>query len=343
MPFSNDEMASISSSGSGGYIEADDTFSDEGFAESLNTSYVSSIASNIRRGIEENGRIYPAYGNNEVGLPVDDQEQDRNDLQHCKFCLLLGDRLHMAPITEEPSNILDLGTGSGIWAIDMADKYPSAEITGVDLAPVQPTWLPPNCHFEIDDLEDDWLYREDHFDFVHARELLLAVRNWQRVIEQSFRHLKPGGYLELSSTSPDGTCDDGTMTEDSAWLQFTKTFFEIGEAIGASGHAPKTWKHLMEKAGFEDVHEKRMKVPCSAWAKDRRLKNIGALELANLDRGAEALLIRGMTGVLGKSNEEAQVLFAKARQESRNPRFHAYIFFHVVYGRKPLTTQRDDA
>jgi hypothetical protein len=99
-------------------IQADESFDDEGFAESVNTSYVTSIASELRRGIGENGRTYPAYGKNAYGLPVDEEEQDRNDLQHCKFMLLLGDQLHLAPIAEKPQRILDLGTGSGIWAID---------------------------------------------------------------------------------------------------------------------------------------------------------------------------------------------------------------------------------
>jgi hypothetical protein len=96
-------------------IEAD-YFSDEGFAESVNTSYASSIASEIRRGIEENGRTYPSFGQNEYGLPIDEQEQDRNDLQHAKFLLILSD-LHLAPIRNDPAKILDLGTGTGIWAM----------------------------------------------------------------------------------------------------------------------------------------------------------------------------------------------------------------------------------
>ena len=98
------------------HIEAD-SFSDEGFAESVNTSYATSIASEIRRGIEENGRTYPSYGHNEYGLPIDEREQDRNDLQHAKFNLILGDKLHLAPIRDDPARILDLGTGSGIWAM----------------------------------------------------------------------------------------------------------------------------------------------------------------------------------------------------------------------------------
>jgi hypothetical protein len=49
-------------------IAPDETFDDGGFAESVNTSYVTSIASAIRRGIEENGRTYPAYGDERLWL-----------------------------------------------------------------------------------------------------------------------------------------------------------------------------------------------------------------------------------------------------------------------------------
>ena len=39
----------------------------------------------------------------------------------------------------------------------MADKYPSAEVLGIDLSPTQSPWQPPNCRFVIDDIEADWL------------------------------------------------------------------------------------------------------------------------------------------------------------------------------------------
>jgi hypothetical protein len=121
MTISASETEHMSSPGLEGTLDHEpleaDSFSEEGFAESIATSYATSIASDIRRGIEENGRTYPAYGQNEYGLPIDEMEMDRNDLQHCKFGLILGDRLHLAPIRDDPSRILDLGTGSGIWAM----------------------------------------------------------------------------------------------------------------------------------------------------------------------------------------------------------------------------------
>ena len=73
-------------------------------------------------------------------MPIDEDELDRIDLKHRLYTMLLEEKLFLAPIGTNPHRILDLGTGSGIWAIDMADLYPSAEVLGVDLAPIQPSW-----------------------------------------------------------------------------------------------------------------------------------------------------------------------------------------------------------
>jgi methylase of polypeptide subunit release factors len=35
-------------------------------------------------------------------------------------------------------NVLDFATGTGMWAIDFADKYPAASVIGTDLSPIQP-------------------------------------------------------------------------------------------------------------------------------------------------------------------------------------------------------------
>jgi 2-polyprenyl-3-methyl-5-hydroxy-6-metoxy-1,4-benzoquinol methylase len=148
-----------SSEGSDAAIVAADDFDDEGYGESTNSSYVTSIASDILHGVEENGRTYASYGKHMYGIPIDEHEQQRNVLQHAKFFLLLDGRLHLAPI-QTPQKILDIGTGSGIWAMDMADKYPGAQVLGIDIAAVQPRWVPPNCLFEIEDAEDEWTFSE---------------------------------------------------------------------------------------------------------------------------------------------------------------------------------------
>lgn len=64
---------------------------------------------------------------------------DRIDLKHHVITLLCGGNLHLAPLSK-PTRILDVGTGTGIWAMEMADQYPESTVIGTDLSPVQPSW-----------------------------------------------------------------------------------------------------------------------------------------------------------------------------------------------------------
>ena len=87
-----------------------------------------------------------------------------------------------------PSRVLDIGTGTGIWAIEFAEQYPKSTVIGTDLSPVQPAWydtsatndsdwefttwlkllrVPDNVHFEIDDAEGRWGYSENSFGIHH--------------------------------------------------------------------------------------------------------------------------------------------------------------------------------
>lgn len=306
-------------------LEADDSIDDEAYAESTTSSYVTSIASSIRRGIEENGRTYPAYGKHLPAVPCDEDELDRNDLQHSKINLILSGRLHLAPIGQSPEKILDLGTGSGIWAIDMADKYASASVVGVDIAVVQPQWVPPNLEFEIEDVENDWLWTTNRWDFIHGRELMFAIRDWPKLIRQSLEHLRPGGYMEIAGTVPLIGCDDGTFPENTAYAQLSKIYFEIGDAMGATAMAPTHWKRQMEEIGFEDVRENIFKIPTNPWPKDKRLKNIGAFELIHFRDTIVGLFLRGYTQLLKGDLNHFQVLMAQARTEVQNRNMHTYV------------------
>ena len=70
----------------------------------------------------------------EYSLPNDGEEQDRQDLQHGMCLQIMDGRLAEAPIDREsPSHVLDIGTGTGIWAIEFAEQYPNALVVGTDL------------------------------------------------------------------------------------------------------------------------------------------------------------------------------------------------------------------
>lgn len=44
----------------------------------------------------------------------------------------------LRPKQEGKPAILDIGAGSGAWAMDMAERYPHAEVLGLDIVPIKP-------------------------------------------------------------------------------------------------------------------------------------------------------------------------------------------------------------
>jgi len=67
----------------------------------------------------------------------------------------------------------------------VADKYPGAEVIGLDLSPIQPFWVPPNAEFLVDDIEDTWL-AGDNFDFVHLRNMIPILKSPVTVLKDAF-------------------------------------------------------------------------------------------------------------------------------------------------------------
>ncbi|KAL8741026.1 MAG: hypothetical protein Q9190_006324 [Brigantiaea leucoxantha] len=48
-----------------------------------------------------------------------EKEKDRLDVMHSLVELSLGGRLHLAPVSRKTRKILDLGTGTGVWVMEM--------------------------------------------------------------------------------------------------------------------------------------------------------------------------------------------------------------------------------
>jgi hypothetical protein len=75
-----------------------------------------------------------------------------------------------------------------VWVLtrsSAADKFPSAQVIGVDLSPIQPIWVPPNLQFVVDDIEDEWLHGSD-WDLVHMRCISPWVKNMDKVLGGAF-------------------------------------------------------------------------------------------------------------------------------------------------------------
>lgn len=94
-------------------------------------------------------------------LPLDEDEVKRFELHHRMMQFIFSGKNYVGPVKQalqfgqkrrsesilylgtfdtyvDLCAVLDLGTGSGQWAIDMADEFPSAEVLGLDICPIQP-------------------------------------------------------------------------------------------------------------------------------------------------------------------------------------------------------------
>ncbi|KAG9029522.1 hypothetical protein FRB95_005243 [Tulasnella sp. JGI-2019a] len=157
----------------------------------------------------EHGRSFHA-SNQTYALPVDKQERQRLDGLHEMIRLryrglyLRSDdvRRVLAVRTGYTPTVLDIGTGSGIWAVEMAREFPHAQVLGIDLvSPVLPIPPPPNCRFQSHDVN----YGLDRFgmtfDIINIRCVDQGITSQYGLVSAVEKALRPGGlFLSLGGS-----------------------------------------------------------------------------------------------------------------------------------------------
>ncbi|KAI1247603.1 hypothetical protein MGN70_011493 [Eutypa lata] len=244
--------------------EDDDGISDADSALGNDTaSTTASLSASIMDYRTVHGRTYHSEKHaTRYWGPNDDRQNDAIDINHHVLTLLLDGKLHLAPLRKDIQKVLDIGTGTGIWAIDFADEYPGAQVLGTDLSPIQPYWVPPNCKFEIDDAELPWTWPADTFDFVHVRYLVGAISDWPQFFKQAYATLKPGGWIETFEPDAAFKSDDGTLPLDSHLVRWTTMNHEGGRRIGKPFTIVGDDLQVkgLQEAGFTDITVKNLKV-----------------------------------------------------------------------------------
>ena len=177
----------------------------------------------------------------------------------------------------------------------MADNYPAAAVTGTDLSPIQPSFVPSNCSFEIDDFNLSWTYPENYFDFIHAREVFGCVTDLDELLRQCMLHCKTDGWVEIVEHSVCPRSDDDTVGPDHFYTLWGKTVLEMGDRWNKSFRIWEETKERMLKVGFKNVTETRYKWPMNEWPKDRHLKELGRWNRYRLDKGVESYMLRLLT------------------------------------------------
>ncbi|OAA40361.1 Methyltransferase type 11 [Metarhizium rileyi] len=317
--------------------DADSALSDDGSDASSTVSLSESIF-NYRH---LHGRTYQNSNTTEYWGPNDDTQNVGLDIAHQFITMLLDDRLFESPLPERPAKILDVGTGTGVWAIDVADAYPSCEVIGTDISPIQPLWVPQNLVFEIEDAQLEWTFDPSTFDFIHMRALYGSIGDWPRLYRQAYKALKPGGWLEnfeftitLQSDLPEVRDDP-----DHIFKRWGTVFMEAGDRtgktlrIGLHGRMER----YMREAGFERTTQKYYQVPVGGWSTDRNYKQIGLYNLTFMESSLEGFALYLLKEVMGWDYARVQVFLAEMRSALRNTKSRPYYLVTNAFGQKPVS------
>ncbi|KAK3182322.1 hypothetical protein K4F52_006324 [Lecanicillium sp. MT-2017a] len=308
------------------------------YASSIGESEFTTIKTHRLVNLYEHGRRYQGIVTDRYGLPNDEAEQLREGIKHRLYLdYILHGHYFIAPIGDSPQKIVDLGTGTGLWAFEVAEKFPSARVIGTDISAIQPSWAPPNLEFRVEDLEDDhrpWTTIYDSADLIHCRFLVQVIRNPRKLIANIFEKLKPGGWIECHDIFPTAYSDDGTTDPQHPVNElYTVVAGPFTALYSWSLHVVADLPDLLHEAGFINIVQKKNKIPLGRWHKNPKMREAGMFHQAIFMDFAIAVLAK--REALGLDDEEANALGQRLLDACNNPEIHAYCDWADTYAQKP--------
>jgi len=284
----------------------------------------------------ENGRLYHGYRKGIYMLPCDEDEQDRLDIFHKLFTVArVSDGLIYAPHPNN-SRIMDLGCGTGIWCMDVANKYPDSFVVGVDLAPIQPRSPPKNCDFYAPfDFESPWAMGEDSWDLIHMQMGSGSVMSWPSLYKRVFQHLRPGAWFEQVEIDFEPRCDDRSLTGLALrhWYSALKRATEDRQRPLA--HSSRETIRNLQEAGFTEIDHQMVGLPMNPWHNDEHEKQVARWYNLAVSESVEALSLAPFSRVYAWPIEKIQRLAQDVKTEAFNKEIHCYNILHIYQARKP--------
>ena len=263
-------------------------------------------------------------------MPNDEPEQTRLAIAHQAYLPVLDDQLTLGLIPRSANRVLDIGTGTGDWAIAVAERFPQADIIATDITDAfQPPTAPPNVFFELDDAQNEWAYNEP-FDFIHMRNLSGAFSNWSAIYAEVFKNLRPGGSFEIVDRGPIQLKETGNSNTSI----FNDAVRSAADRSGRPLDLDHLQKSMFDNAGLSVIKTRVFVIPLGTYDPDPLRKVAGKMAMIAALEGLEAVSLRLMTKHLGWKEEGVRELCRKVQEEVMKPDARAFINVHFVIARK---------
>lgn len=128
-----------------------------------------------------------------------------------------------------------------------------------------------------------------------------SVSDWDFLLSSAYAAIKPGGWIENAEHGVQPISDDDTVGPDHIFTDYGRNMTEMGRKRGKEFEVYRHAKERMERAGFVDVVETRMKWPMGPWSSDKKMKELGRWNKLRCERGIEGFVMRMFTNDAGVS------------------------------------------
>lgn len=258
-------------------------------------------------------------------LPKDALEDQRLTYQHHVLYRTMSNH-YLAPVSA-PATILDVGTGTGIWPIDMAALFPQAHILGIDIVLTSlPRPVPQTCLFTQGNILHGLPFPDGQFDFTHQRLLVAAIPAacWPTHVQELVRVTRPGGWVEVLEIGDTIQRAGPATTRLFTWMT------AISKTLGFETEILRHLGDLLRRAGCEPVESQEIPIPLGAWAGHE-----GTMFKTDVLQGLMALQDSYCPRSQTPPEVFDEMLQAAAAEWERN---HASYVFHAAYGRRCATS-----
>ncbi|KAF8469337.1 S-adenosyl-L-methionine-dependent methyltransferase [Gautieria morchelliformis] len=262
-----------------------------------------------------------------------ERDHEQLDGTHEAIKFYLGGRLSLAPLEKStsPMSILDMGCGSGAWAVQAAEQFPDADMLAVDLSMMPSRPLPPNLRFQILDLAKPFPFESQSFDIVHARFVFLHLPKFEEVLNRTMQLVKPGGWLLLDDIET--TFRDEPEFRDGPGHDVAKKIIkEFQERRNINPRSASAVQGIIESSGlFSEVNVRKIVVPISR-DQDPHLET-GILPVVELYRKMIGRAIPALMENVPGMNQNSDGLGA-AQENPDDLRRHIQMEIYMTWSRK---------
>ena len=264
-------------------------------------------------------------------LPADGEEINRLDFQHYMLRFAFQGNF-AAPITK-PESILDVGTGTGRWAIELAQTFPDANVIGVDVKSpavdergdtlAAADTRPQNYTFVTGNLLEGLPFADRSFDYVHQRLLFTAIPHdrWPSVAHELARVTRSGGWVELVDSI--GLANGGPNVEQLMdWIRQLSALRGVDLMDGS-----RIGQYLR---GTSLTHQSTRRIDLPTGAHGGRLGRMVATDFFSVCKGFGGIVVtQGIT-----SQEAWDTTLQRAQADLNTPTNQCVTPFFIAFGQQ---------